>query len=195
MKKERKELKVSDVLLNEGQLDWLPRNPRTWTQMDIDRTAASIREDEDFLEERPILVVPFNKLFIAFAGNLRHEGCQAIGKVTAPCVVHYPVTKEDYETIKRRAMKDNGSFGAWDYDELANNWDDLPLSDWGIPAWKESEGEIDIDGLFNEQQPKSAVTEPVTLQIIIPDELEYKKEDIRSALEITLEQFAGCFIK
>ena len=32
-------------------------------------------------------------------------------------------------------MKDNGTFGAWDYDELANNWGDLPLTDWGVPAW------------------------------------------------------------
>lgn len=33
-------------------------------------------------------------------------------------------------------MKDNGSFGAWDWDALANEWDELPLGDWGVPAWK-----------------------------------------------------------
>lgn len=41
-------LRLSQVVLNEGQLDWLPRNPRTWTQQDIDRTAASIEEDLPF---------------------------------------------------------------------------------------------------------------------------------------------------
>lgn len=130
-------LPLGKILLNEGQLDWLPRNPRTWTQTDIDNTAKSILEDLDFLEDRPILVVPFNKgTYIAFAGNLRHEGAVATKKVKkVPCVIHYPETTEDYETVKRRALKDNGSFGLWDYDELANSWDDLPLIDFGVPAW------------------------------------------------------------
>ena len=38
-------------------------------------------------------------------------------------------------------MKDNGSFGSWDFDELANAWDDMPLTDWGIPAWEEKAAE------------------------------------------------------
>jgi len=136
MRKERKNIGIDRIQLNTGQLDWLPRNPRTWTQEDIDRTAASIEEDPDFLEERPILVVPFGKEYVAFGGNLRHEGCAKLGRKTAPCVVYYPESEEDYETVKRRAMKDNGSFGAWDYDALANEWDDLPLVDWGVPAWE-----------------------------------------------------------
>ena len=136
MKKERKVIALSRILLNEGQLDWLPRNPRQWTQTDIDRTAASIREDPDFLEDRPILVVPYeNGLFIAFAGNLRHEGSVAAKRADVPCVVYYPQTEEDFETVKRRAMKDNGSFGSWDYDALANEWSDLPLGDWGVTDW------------------------------------------------------------
>lgn len=136
MKKERKELPIVDIELNEGQLDWLPKNPRMWTQADIDKTAISIREDPDFLEDRPILVVPFEDTFIAFAGNLRHEGCKKEGRAAAPCIIYYPETEDDRLVVKRRAMKDNGSFGSWDYDELANSWDDLPLTDWGVPAWE-----------------------------------------------------------
>ena len=45
MRKERKALKVSALSQNNGQLSWLPKNPRQWTQTDIDRTASSIRED------------------------------------------------------------------------------------------------------------------------------------------------------
>ena len=135
MKKERKALDVELLLLNAGQLDWLPRNPRQWTKQDVERTAKSIAEDPDFLEERPILVVPFAKCYVVFAGNLRHEGARANKMEKVPCVIHYPETEEDYETVKRRAMKDNGSFGEWDYDELANTWDDLPLQDYGIKVW------------------------------------------------------------
>jgi hypothetical protein len=36
------------------------------------------------------------------------------------------------EKLREIVIKDNGAFGSWDYDMLANEWDDLPLSDWGI---------------------------------------------------------------
>ena len=154
MRKERKNIGIDRIRLNEGQLDWLPKNPRQWTQTDIDKTAASIVEDPDFLEDRPLLVVPFGKEFVAFGGNLRHEGCKAAKKATAPCVVYYPENEEDYATIKRRAKKDNGSFGLWDYDELANSWDDLPLADWGVPSWPAPENAIQ-----KEMQEKGLSTE------------------------------------
>lgn len=35
-------------------------------------------------------------------------------------------------------IKDNVSFGSWEWDELANNWDTLDLEDWGLDNdWKE----------------------------------------------------------
>ena len=154
MRKERKVIAIDRIQLNEGQLDSLPKNPRQWTQTDIDKTAASILEDPDFLEDRPLLVVPFGKEFVAFGGNLRHEGCKAAKKPTAPSMVYYPETAEDYETVKRRAMKDNGSFGSWDFDELANNWDDLPLDSWGVPSWPAPENAIQ-----KEMQEKGLSTE------------------------------------
>lgn len=135
MRKERINLELRTIKRNDGQLEWLPRNPRQWTQTDIDNTARSIAEDEDFLEDRPLLVVPNGEEYIVFAGNLRREGAKKQKMKTVPAVVYHPETDEDRLTVKRRAMKDNGSFGAWDYDALANEWDDLPLQDWGVPAW------------------------------------------------------------
>jgi len=137
MRKERTNLELRTIKRNDGQLEWLPRNPRQWTQTDIDNTARSIAEDEDFLEDRPLLVVPNGDEYIVFAGNLRREGAKKQKMKTVPAVVYHPETDEDRLTVKRRAMKDNGSFGAWDYDALANEWDDLPLQDWGVPAWEE----------------------------------------------------------
>lgn len=140
MRKERTEIAVAHLRTNTGQLDtWLPSNPRQWTQTDIDRTAASIREDADFLEDRPLLVVslPDTPDFLVFAGNLRLEGCKAAKRAKVPCVVYVPESDEDRATIKRRAMKDNGSFGFWDFDALANEWDDLPLADWGVQVPEE----------------------------------------------------------
>ena len=33
--------------------------------------------------------------------------------------------------------KDNISYGAWDYDQLANHWDEHLLQAWGMPTWAE----------------------------------------------------------
>ena len=151
MIKETANITLPSLQLNTGQLNWLPSNPRTWTQSDIGRTAASIKEDPDFLEDRPLLVTPGDLGFIVFAGNLRHEGAEAAKLKKVPCVVYTPENDADRATIVRRAMKDNGSFGSWDWDELANSWDDMPLQDWGVPVWEsEAQKEMRNGGLSTE---------------------------------------------
>ena len=120
------------------------QNPRQWTAADLDRIANSIQTDPDFLEDRPVLVVPCDKKYIVFGGNMRREGSDKVGLKEIPAVIYYPETDADRDTIKRRAILDNGAFGAWDFDALANEWDDLPLTDWGVPAWK-TEREMERD--------------------------------------------------
>jgi hypothetical protein len=135
MRKERIKAKMTDLIMNEGQLGWLPTNPRQWTQKDIDLTKASLQNDPDFTEERPVLVVECDGKLLVFAGNLRTTAARALKWEYISVVLYTPENDEDKDTIKRRSILDNGSFGSWDYDMLANEWDDLPLSDWGVPAW------------------------------------------------------------
>ena len=128
---------VDRLRINEGQLDWLPKNPRQWTQADIDRMAASVDRDPDFAEDRPVLAVyaPDGTL-VVFAHNLLTKAAQIKALATLPAVIYEPETDEDRETIVRRAILDNGSFGSWDTQELAN-WDveTWQLEDWGVPTW------------------------------------------------------------
>ena len=144
MNKARLNIATSKLVGNTGQLPWLPKNPRQWTLGDVNRTVKSITEDADFLEDRPLLAVPAEsgkgERYIVFAGNLRLKACKEALVKTVPVVVYFPQDEDDQLTIKRRAMKDNGSFGSWDFDALANEWDDLPLADFGIPAWEAEEG-------------------------------------------------------
>lgn len=42
-------------------------------------------------------------------------------------------------------IKDNGDFGQWDYDTLANEWNADDLNDWGVDVWQNKE----IDEVFN----------------------------------------------
>lgn len=129
---------VDRLRINEGQLDWLPRNPRTWTQTDIDRMVKSIEEDPDFADVRPVLATPSGDgTLIVFAHNLLTKAAQVRGDKTLPVATFTPETPEDRATIRRLALKDNGSFGTWDTDALANDWDAEPwqLEDWGVPEW------------------------------------------------------------
>lgn len=129
---------VDRLRLNEGQLPWLPKNPRSWTQTDIDRMVKSIAEDPDFAEVRPVLATPGEgKELIVFAHNLLTKAAMVRGDRDLPVAVFEPETEEDQETICRLALKDNGSFGSWDTDILANEWNNEPwqLEDWGVPEW------------------------------------------------------------
>lgn len=37
--------------------------------------------------------------------------------------------------VKEFIIKDNASYGEWDYDMLANEWDAPDLNDWGVDVW------------------------------------------------------------
>lgn len=133
---------VDRLQINEGQLDWLPRNPRQWTQTDIDRMVKSMEEDPDFAEDRPVLAVPLtgpgkNTTFVVFCHNLLTKAAQVRGDVALPTVIYQPESEEDRQTIRRRALKDNGSFGSWDTDILADEWEfeTFELEDFGVPDY------------------------------------------------------------
>ena len=135
-------LKLSALEPNNGQIPGLPVNPRQWTRTDIDQLAKSLTETPELFEARPIIAVPHEGKYIILGGNLRYEASKANKAKEVPAIIlpaDTPVAK-----MKEIVIKDNGSFGAWDYDTLANEWGDLPLTDWGVPAW-DAEPEPKVD--------------------------------------------------
>lgn len=138
---------------NTGQIEGLPANPREWTKKEVDALAKSLRETPELFEARPIIAVPHAGKYVILGGNLRYEGCRKNGDSEAPvCVL-----PEDTPVVKMKeiVIKDNGSFGAWDYDRLGNEWDDLPLPEWGVPAWEPapvSGSSSDGDDGFDEEE-------------------------------------------
>lgn len=119
---------------NTGQIVGLPANPREWTKKEVDALAKSLRETPELFEARPIIAVPHAGKYVILGGNLRYEGCRKNGDAEAPVCVLPKDTS--VAKMKEIVIKDNGSFGAWDYDRLSNEWDDLPLPEWGVPAWE-----------------------------------------------------------
>ena len=124
---------------NEGQIQGLPTNPRQWTKAEISNLKKSIKETPELLEARGLIVYPFNNKYIILGGNMRYTALSELKVDQAPCVVlpeNLPIAK-----LKEIVIKDNGTFGEWDFDLLGNEWDNLPLTDWGVPAWETLTGQ------------------------------------------------------
>ena len=130
---EIKRLRLTDLEINRGQVPGLPSNPREWSRTDLDKLIKSIKDTPELLEARGPIVWPYEGKYIILGGNMRFSALREMNAVDAPCIV----MPEDTPTEKLReiVIKDNGQFGAWDYDMLANEWDDLPLCEMGVPAW------------------------------------------------------------
>lgn len=182
MKKERIKAHVSDLVLNEGQISWLPKNPRQWTQTDLDKTKQSLERDSDFHEDRPVLVVRYEDKLLVFGGNLRTTAAKALRWKTIDAVCYTHECEEDKEVIKRRAILDNGAFGDWDVDALANEWDDLPLDDWGVVAdWGEAEENVKADDFGEEFSLPSGDKQPFQQMTFTLADMQ--AQEIKDALE------------
>lgn len=127
-------IKINLLEQNVGQVPGLPSNPRTWTRAELDLLKASIVETPELLEARGLIVYPYGGKYVTIGGNMRYSALLELGESEAPCIVLPVDTSSD--KLKEIAAKDNGSFGKHDWDKLANEWDDLPLSSWGIPTWQ-----------------------------------------------------------
>lgn len=168
-------VKLSDLALNEGQIAGLPQNPRSWTQEDIERLAQSIRETPELLEARPILAYQVGAQYVIIGGNMRYSALKHLGETSAPCIV-LPA-EMSVDKLKELVIKDNGAFGAWDWDNLANEWDDLPLGEWGVPAWSAPTGEVTDYGEKNQEIDADDLDEDMEMKFKLkPEEFGFVRD-------------------
>ena len=132
-------IKVTKLAANTGQVAGLPTNPRQWTAKDVERLARSLDETPELFDARPCLVYPYGDRFVVLGGNMRLAAAKHNGAKEVPCIVFPADTPAD--KLREIVVKDNGAFGAWDFDGLANEWDDLPLVEWGVPVWDGDTGD------------------------------------------------------
>lgn len=59
----------------------------------------------------------------------------------APFVEIIRATNLSAEEQREFIIKDNASFGSWDMDALANEWDSQDLDDWGVDVWQDNGGD------------------------------------------------------
>jgi len=133
MKVEIKQVKLSQINLN-------PDNPRRIGNAEMGRLIKSLQDFPEMLQLREIVV---DETMTILGGNMRYL---ALKQIKAKDCIAKIVTGLTQEQKREFIVKDNGSFGQWDFDILAA-WDDLPLVDWGVNIPEEWGKTIDDDKL------------------------------------------------
>lgn len=143
-------LKSSLLKKNTGQIHGLPKNPRVIKDSSYKLLVKSIQEDPEMLELREVIVYPFEGKYVIIAGNMRYTAMLELGYKEIPCKILDESTP--IEKLKAITIKDNTTFGTFDFDELANNWDSEELNDWGVSVWI-PEGEDGVEEEKEDSEP------------------------------------------
>jgi len=111
-------MKIEDIKPN-------PDNPRTIKDDNFKKLVTSIKEFPEMLEAREIVL---NKEHIILGGNMRYRAAKEAG------IKELPVKIVDWSEEKQKEfiIKDNVSGGDWDWDLLANEWNEEELEKWGL---------------------------------------------------------------
>jgi len=112
-------VKISEIKLNES-------NPRFIKDDKFKKLVKSIKDLPQMLDIRPIVV---NKDMMVLGGNMRLKACVEAGLIEVPIIIADNLTKEQE---KEFLIKDNVSGGEWDWDIIANEWNEVELIEWGL---------------------------------------------------------------
>jgi hypothetical protein len=118
-----------------------PNNPRIIKDDKFKKLVQSIKDFPQMLELRPIVIDENN---IVLGGNMRLKACQELGLKDVPTIYAKDLTEEQK---KEFIIKDNVGFGEWNWDDLANDWDDAQLVEWGLdlPVFFNDSDELGTD--------------------------------------------------
>lgn len=124
-------MKIETVKITEIKKN--PDNPRLIKDNKFEKLVQSIKDFPEMLNLRPIVV---NNEMTVLGGNMRLAACKEAGLKNVPIIKADDLTEEQQ---KEFIIKDNVSFGEWDWDMLANEWEGTELGDWGLDVWQPEE--------------------------------------------------------
>lgn len=116
-----------------------PNNPRLIKDDKFKKLVQSIKDFPEMLNIRPIVV---NEDMVILGGNMRYKACLEAGLKEVPIIKVDGLTQEKQREF---IIKDNVSGGEWDWDMLANEWDNNELIDWGLDIPKEFVTELEAE--------------------------------------------------
>jgi len=112
--------------MNINEIKPNPNNPRIIKDDKFKKLVKSIQDFPQMLELRPIVIDENN---IVLGGNMRLKACIEAGLKDVPVKQAKELTEDQK---KEFIVKDNVGYGEWDWDDLANNWDEQLLTEWGL---------------------------------------------------------------
>lgn len=120
-----------------------PDNPRVIKDEKFKKLVKSIQEFPEMLKLRPLVIDENN---MVLGGTMRLMACKELGLKDVPTIQASELSEEQKREF---IIKDNVGFGEWDWDKLANEWDENQLVDWGLDVWQpEPEEEKQPDGFW-----------------------------------------------
>jgi hypothetical protein len=128
-------LKINEIKSNVS-------NPRIIKGHKFKKLVKSIKDFPEMLELRPIVIDENN---VILGGNMRHKACVEAGLKEVPVKIAKGLTVEQKQEF---IIKDNVGFGEWEWDVLANDWDSVQLTEWGLDVWQNEDDAIVEDDNF-----------------------------------------------
>jgi len=119
MKTERLNLNICDINPN-------TENPRTITDLQLSRLIRSLKEMPEMIELRPLVV---NESNVVLGGNMRLKALEKMGREQIPVIRLSGLTKEQEVEF---VVKDNLSYGEWNWDSVVSEYSTESLTGWGI---------------------------------------------------------------
>jgi len=187
-------IKLYQLRNNAGQIEGLPGNPRLIKDDRFKKLVKSLQDDPEMLSLRELIVFPHNDTFVVIGGNMRLKALRELDYTEAPCKVLPADTH--IEKLKAIALKDNSSFGDYDYEALANEWDAQLLADCGIEVWQMPE-EIEKELEEEEEKKDNAKAQKIILRfnkkefLYVRDALLSLGETFEEAVVYLLKQHNG----
>lgn len=114
---------------NIKDLKKLPNNPRIIKDEQFQQLVQSIKDDPEYFEARPLILSDRTGDLVIIAGNQRFEAAKELGMKEVPTFLLSKLTKKKEERI---ILKDNINNGEFDWDILANEWDEDLLEKVGL---------------------------------------------------------------
>ncbi len=116
-----------------------PQNPRIIKDEKFKKLVQSIKDFPEMIEKRPMVcVTDVDGKIYPLGGNMRLKALQELDYKEIPD--NWVLMADDWTEEKRKefVIKDNIGYGEWDWDDIANNWDEIQLTEWGldIPDFK-----------------------------------------------------------
>lgn len=113
-----------------------PKNPRVIKDHKFTELVTSIKKFPKMMEKRTIVV---DENMVVLGGNMRLRAAFDAGLKKVWIDDTEGWTEEEKQEF---IIKDNVSFGQWDFEALANDWEGTDLSSWGVDIWQDNQSEF-----------------------------------------------------